>query len=394
MKEPFLSALPLIHAIEAAGYEACFVGGSVRDFLLGREIHDVDIATSATPDEIKKIFAKTVDVGIEHGTIIVIQNGRGYEVTTYRSEHDYKDFRRPESVTFVRSLYEDLKRRDFTMNAIAMDKKGNFIDPFKGRSALSQKVIETVGSADERFQEDALRLMRAVRFVSQLGFQLDEKTEKAMTEHVQLLQHISVERITAEFEKLLNGKHKKEAFELLIKTGIYVQLPSLFNQEDVIRSASKLEISALKEHDMWLLALYLSGENPAPALRKWRLPTKKIKLLTHALPYLLSRKDHTWSGYELFAAGKELAILAETVFLTIEGKEVHLDELKDLYENLPIKSLKDLAVNGNDLICWSGKQSGPWMGEALQKAVHAVINGEVTNNKQEIRSWMENCRLI
>lgn len=394
MKEPFLSALPLIHEIEAAGFEACFVGGSVRDFLLGREIHDVDIATSATPDEMKKIFSKTVDVGIEHGTIMVIHGGKGYEVTTYRFEHDYKDYRRPESVTFVRSLYEDLKRRDFTMNAIAMDKKGNFIDPFEGRSALSKKVIAAVGSADERFREDALRMMRAVRFVSQLGFHLDKKTENAMKEHARLLQHISVERVTAEFAKLLNGKHKKKAFELLLKTGIYMYLPSLFNKEEVVRSASRLEISSLKENDMWLLALYLSGENPVTTLKKWRLPSKKIKLLAQALPCLLRRQHHDWSGFELFAAGKEMAILVESVFLTIGGEEADVAHLMDMYDNLPIKSLKELAVNGHDLIRWTDKQSGPWMGKALHEAVHAVINGEVENNKQEIRSWMENCRLI
>lgn len=394
MKEPFLSALPVIHEIEAAGYEAYFVGGAVRDFLLGREIHDVDIATSATPDELKSIFSKTVDVGIDHGTIIVIKNGKGYEVTTYRSEQDYKDYRRPDSVTFVRNLYEDLKRRDFTMNAIAMDKKGNFIDPFEGRSALSKKTIVTVGSADERFQEDALRLMRAVRFISQLGFQLEEKTEKAVTEHVQLLQHISVERITAEFEKLLNGRYKKKAFALLFKTGIYKQLPSLFNQKQVILTASRLEIASLKDLDMWLLALYLSGENPATTLKKWRLPSKKIKLLTQALSFLKRRKKRRWTEYELFAAGKEMAVLVETVFLTTKGEDVQLAHLLEKYENLPIKSLKELAINGHDLTRWTDKRSGPWMGKALDAALHAVINGEVANNKQEIRSWMENCRLI
>lgn len=394
MKEPFLSALPLIHEIEAAGYEACFVGGAVRDFLLGRDIHDVDIATSATPAELKTIFSKTVDVGIEHGTIMVIQNGKSYEVTTYRSEGDYQDYRRPESVTFVRSLHEDLKRRDFTMNAIAMDKEGNFIDPFAGRLALEKKVIVTVGSADERFQEDALRLMRAVRFVSQLGFHLEKQTEKAIKEHVDLLRHISVERITAEFEKLLDGKYKKNAFELLFHTGIYKRLPSLFNQEHVVQSVTKLEISPLKELDIWLLALYFSGEHPVTTLKKWRLPSKKIKLLSMALSYLMLRKDHFWSRDELFTAGKEIALLVETAFLTIKREDVQLAHLLDKYESLPIKSLKELTVNGNDLIRWTGKQSGPWIGKVLHEAAQAVINGEIANHKQEIRSWMENCRLI
>lgn len=136
MKEPFLSAVPLLTEIEHAGYEAYFVGGAVRDLLLDREIADVDIATSATPEEIKAIFPKTIDVGIEHGTIVVLFKGRTFEVTTFRAESEYEDYRRPSGVQFIRSLEEDLKRRDFTMNAIAMDKSGQLFDPFHGKQAI------------------------------------------------------------------------------------------------------------------------------------------------------------------------------------------------------------------------------------------------------------------
>lgn len=239
-----------------------------------------------------------------------------------------------------------------------------------------------------------MRLMRAVRFVSQLGFHLEKQTEKAIKEHVDLLRHISVERITAEFEKLLDGKYKKKALELLFHTGIYKQLPALFNQEHVVQSVTKLEISSLKNLDMWLLALYFSGEHPVTILKKWRLPSKKIKLLSMALSYLMLRKDHFWSRDELFTAGKEIALLVETAFLTIKREDVQLAHLLDKYESLPIKSLKELTVNGNDLIRWTGKQSGPWIGKVLHEAAQAVINGEIANHKQEIRSWMENCRLI
>ena len=172
MNKVFLAAFPVIQKIEEAGFEAYFVGGAVRDHLLKREIHDVDIATSATPTEIKSIFSSTVDVGIEHGTILVLYNGQSFEVTTSDQNPNIMIFAGPDSVIFIRSLHEDLKRRDFTINAMAMDVTGTIIDPFGGQIDLESKLIKTVGKAEERFQEDALRLMRAIRFVGQLGFTL------------------------------------------------------------------------------------------------------------------------------------------------------------------------------------------------------------------------------
>ncbi|MFL6556270.1 MAG: CCA tRNA nucleotidyltransferase, partial [Bacillus sp. (in: firmicutes)] len=217
MKEPFLSASPVLKRIEDAGYEAYFVGGSVRDFLLKREINDVDIATSATPAEVKRIFSRTVDIGIEHGTVLVLFNNESYEITTFRTESEYQDFRRPKEVSFIRSLHEDLKRRDFTMNAIAMDRNNKLIDPFNGYSAIKEKIIQTVGSASARFQEDALRMMRAVRFVSQLSFHIESGTVEALANLVHLLDKIAVERKKAEFEKLLIGINKKNALKILLE---------------------------------------------------------------------------------------------------------------------------------------------------------------------------------
>ena len=159
----FQRALPILQQIEAHGYEAYFVGGSVRDTLLGKAIADVDIATSAFPAEIKEIFPKTIDTGIKHGTVTVMQQGIGYEVTTFRTESGYQDFRRPDHVTFVRSLKKDLQRRDFTINALAVRADGLVIDEFDGLTDLANQTIRAVWNADERFHEDALRMMRAVR---------------------------------------------------------------------------------------------------------------------------------------------------------------------------------------------------------------------------------------
>src|SRR4051812_38283336 len=216
MKEPFLAAVPVLTKLESAGYEAYFVGGAVRDFLLKKEINDIDIATSATPEEVKQIFSKTVDVGIEHGTLLVLYQNQSYEITTFRTEAEYEDYRRPKAVSFIRSLKEDLQRRDFTMNAIAMDKDGNLIDPFHGELSIKNQVIQTVGKATDRFQEDALRMMRAVRFVSQLSFRIEDETLNALEDLVHLLGKIAIERKQTEFDKLLFGDNRKQAIQLIL----------------------------------------------------------------------------------------------------------------------------------------------------------------------------------
>ncbi len=184
----FEIARPIVQNIEEAGFEAYFVGGSVRDTVLGLDIHDVDIASSAYPAEIKKIFKHTVDTGIEHGTVMVLDHGNGYEITTFRTESGYQDYRRPDKVTFVRSLAEDLKRRDFTINALAMKENGEIIDLFDGLTDLKNNLIKAVGNPEERFHEDALRMMRAVRFASKLDFMVEVNTLNAIKNHSELLE--------------------------------------------------------------------------------------------------------------------------------------------------------------------------------------------------------------
>lgn len=190
LPEDFKQALPVLEEIEQAGFEAYFVGGSVRDHILGLPIHDVDIATSAYPEEIKKIFKRTIDTGIQHGTVTVLLNDSSYEITTFRTESGYQDYRRPDKVTFVRSLADDLKRRDFTINALAVDLNGNVIDKFDGLQDLDKKIIRAVGRAEARFHEDALRMMRAVRFQAQLDFQIEVQTAQAIADNAPFFDNI------------------------------------------------------------------------------------------------------------------------------------------------------------------------------------------------------------
>lgn len=197
----------IIETIEQAGFEACAVGGCVRDSILGRIPDDWDITTSAKPEDIKRIFRHTVDTGIQHGTVTVLINKECYEVTTYRIDGEYEDSRHPKEVIFTPLLAEDLKRRDFTINAMAYNDTKGIIDLFGGREDLKARVIRCVGNPIERFGEDALRIMRAVRFSAQLGYQIEAKTEEAIKELAHTLKHISVERIQVELVKLLVSSH-------------------------------------------------------------------------------------------------------------------------------------------------------------------------------------------
>ncbi|MDF2879083.1 MAG: tRNA nucleotidyltransferase, partial [Clostridia bacterium] len=216
--------LEIIDAIEKAGYEGYIVGGCVRDMLMYRQPSDWDITTSAKPEEIKKIFLRTYDTGIQHGTVTVVLNREHYEVTTYRIEGEYTDFRRPGSVDFVEDITLDLSRRDFAMNAIAYHPVRGFIDPYNGLLDIEAKCIRSVRDAKERFSEDALRILRAVRFSAQLGFVIEEDTLKGIRACKELLRHISKERIRDEFIKIcvspspahLHQLHELELMEYIV----------------------------------------------------------------------------------------------------------------------------------------------------------------------------------
>lgn len=203
----------ILRSLEKAGFEAYLVGGCVRDRLMGKAVHDVDMTTSALPEQVMDVFRdlKTIPTGLKHGTVTVIYEGSQYEITTFRIDGGYTDSRRPDSVKFTSDIREDLARRDFTVNAIAMDADGNIVDPFCGEEDIRRSVIKCVGEPERRFTEDALRILRGVRFASQLGFTVEPQTEKAMLGLRGRLDLISRERVREEFDRLLCGRNCVEA---------------------------------------------------------------------------------------------------------------------------------------------------------------------------------------
>lgn len=380
----FKKALPVIQSLEEAGFEAYFVGGSVRDVLLGKAIHDVDIATSAYPEEVKRIFSRTVDVGIEHGTVLVLHEEEQYEITTFRTESTYQDYRRPDSVTFVRSLSEDLKRRDFTINALAMDRTGQIIDLFDGIKDLESQLIRAVGVAQERFNEDALRMMRALRFASQLDFKIEAKTLSAISDLSNLLSKISIERIHVEFVKLMLGKNRLGGLQPFIDTQCYKYCPDFSDKGAQLQELAELpDYQVNEESQVWLLVLYMLKVDPKDCrktLSKWKLSNAMIKQVTQLLLGLKFRLTQPWDNEQLYQVGVLNARL-------IEQSLCYFDEIADFtileekYQNLAIKESHDLAIDGKKLMSHFARSPGPWIGDVLSRLEKEVVIGNIPNNE-------------
>ena len=256
-------ARKIIDRLNEHGYEAYVVGGCVRDMILKREPGDWDITTSARPEQVKALFTRTLDTGIQHGTVTMMVGKEGYEVTTFRVDGDYTDGRHPDTVTFTPSLEEDLKRRDFTINAMAYNHNTGLVDIFGGREDIEGKVIRCVGNPTERFTEDALRILRTIRFSAQLGFEIEDATRQAITEIAPNLVHVSKERIQVELTKLLLSD-RPEAMKLVYETGISPYVSETFHKMGEMIGDMPVTVPA-KKSLRW--ALFLRKGTPEQAVR-------------------------------------------------------------------------------------------------------------------------------
>jgi len=397
----FKEALPILAKIVEAGFEAYFVGGSVRDRLLGLAVNDVDIATSAQPQEIKDIFTRTVDVGIEHGTVMVLMGDESYEITTFRTESTYRDFRRPDSVTFVRSLKEDLRRRDFTMNAIAMDIEGKIIDPFAGMTDLKAGIIRAVGNPHERFKEDALRMMRAVRFAAQLDFDIENETQESIKENAELLEKIAIERIQVEFEKLLMGHWHEKGLQAMLVTDLYAYCPKLSSKKEALIALMDDKRAFENPRQAWALLLYHvdfynSSDvfNERAFLKAWKLSNQMINhslTIFHALKKRVENK--TLDAWDVFNLGQDFALDVESLVEHLNS-ESQRQQVKETYQQLPLKTKDDLAINGHHLMEATKVKPGEWIGIAIEQALQAVVYQHVSNETKAIMDWLDRNDLI
>lgn len=391
LPEIFVKAMPVLQTLEDAGFEAYFVGGSVRDVLLHRHVHDVDITTSAYPEEVKELFDKSIDTGIKHGTVTVLYGGESYEITTFRTESGYQDFRRPDHVTFVQNLDEDLKRRDFTINALAMDMHGNIVDLFNGIEDLKNHIIRAVGNPEKRFHEDALRMMRAVRFMSQLEFKLEEKTEQAIKDNHELLKKISVERIREEFVKMGLGSFSREAFQIFLDTQLSEDVPDFAGKKDLLQVYPQLKFSPTMETSLWaviIILLKVPNEKIGKFMRDWKNSNAMTEKVEQVIKMFDLIADHVPTDYDLFEAGEDIIINTIDV-AHILGQPISSEALVDRYLALPIKKPSELAVDGRFLIK-RGMRPGAQLGHTLNKIRELVVAGEIENSEEAIEQYLDN----
>lgn len=397
----FQAAIPVLKEIESHNYEAYFVGGCVRDTLLGKKLGDIDIATSAFPEEIQQIFPRYFDVGKEHGTIVVLHHGQAYEVTTFRTESTYTDFRRPDSVEFVRSLKEDTLRRDFTINAMALDAEGQLYDYHGGLKDLKARTIRCVGKTQERFKEDALRMMRGIRFASQLGFEIEAETFQAIQTLAPLLSNISVERIRIEFDKMLRGNFLAYSFNRIIESKLLAHFP-LADQYDYASGLNKLghhlfqkrsghsnteeelaETSQISSIQAWALLVMALGitkvKSQKAFMKKWTHSNQHTQAVVDFIQLYGLIKEKTLTAWGLYPFSQEI-VEELALYLKAQDQVTESGKLETLYMQLPIKERKELALNGKVLLNnLPLDKGGPVIGKILLKVEQAVVEGRLEN---------------
>lgn len=378
----------VLRRLEEAGHEAVFVGGAVRDFILGKVPTDIDIATSAEPLEVKQVFSNTVDVGIAHGTVLVISGGEPIEVTTFRTESTYTDHRRPDDVAFVKSLEKDLLRRDFTMNALAMTKEGELVDLFGGKEDLHNRIIRAVGQPVDRFNEDALRMLRAIRFSSVLDFEIEEKTLQAIDEKATQIRFVSIERLKIEMDKLFLGENPVRAFNYLASSKLGEALPLFPNHFDSLNHVVPFETAL----EGWTYITIVGQFSAADMSRAYKFSNEERKVMAAVIQLFERRIVRCYTLDDYYLANLTILKLTEKLFKAFYTDEptVTNEELQENKRNLPIQSVKDLAVNGNDLIKWADCRGGNWTGQWIKKIEQSVLHGLIANDSNTIKDWFIN----
>lgn len=423
----------IIETFTAAGYEAYAVGGCIRDSVLGRAPNDWDITTSAKPEETKRLFSRTIDTGIKHGTVTVLMDKDGFEVTTYRIDGVYEDGRHPREVTFTASLEEDLKRRDFTINAMAYNECAGLVDVFGGMQDIEKGVIRCVGNPEERFTEDALRMLRAVRFSAQLGYQIEGGTKAAICGLAPNLKLISAERIQVELVKLVTSKHP-DYLRIAYETGITKQVFPEFDLcmdtpqnnphhcysvgEHILHSMMEVQPDKVLRlgmlfHDIGkpqTLTIDEEGitHNRGHAdvgeqiadriLHRLKFDNDTIQKVTKIVRYHDQKVEGSPSGvrravnrigediFRMLFAVKYADILAQSEYLRQEKLE-ELAHIQELYDEVCRKqectSLKDLAVTGKDLIAL-GISPGREIGVMLNELLETVLEDPEKNTREEL----------
>ena len=379
----------IINVLMENGYEAYAVGGCVRDSILGRTPGDWDITTSALPMQVKTLFRRTIDTGIQHGTVTVMLGKNGYEVTTYRIDGKYEDSRHPKSVEFTSNLVEDLKRRDFTINAMAYNDEHGIVDAFDGMGDLKRKIIRCVGKAHDRFDEDALRILRAVRFSAQLGFDIEDDTAKAAKELAPTLVKISRERIHTELNKLLLSDNP-DYFSVVYDLGVMkIIIPELENIDahklDRIQHFIKKTRAVLPERYAALLSC-VDADTAGRILKGLKLDNATISMAAKLVKYYNMNPVVSEAAVRHYIneVGENDALRIVDFNISICGSELNkgYTDMKKICvmvkERGDCTELRNLKISGRDLM-EAGFPAGKQLGEILQKLLCEVLDNPKFN---------------
>ena len=374
----FKDAINILKTFNKNEFEAYFVGGCVRDFLLDKDFSDIDITTNALPEQVKNIFPKSIDTGIQHGTVTILVNGESYEVTTFRKEDEYVNHRAPDKVEFVSDLKEDLDRRDFTINAMALDYKGKLFDFHNGEADLKNKIIKTVNDPNERFFEDALRMLRAFRFSSRLGFDIDSNTLVAIKRNAKLIEYVSIERIVNEFRKLLAGKGNLRSLHLMLDSNLNMHIPFL-------NEISKVQDFSNYTFCQSLYILSKTNNISFDDLKSLKLSNKEIKLVKE---YDKIRND--------FKNNKPLELILykynieDIRFICSYFKYEDESEIEKI--KLPITSFNDIDIESEEIIAFINRKPGPWIKEIIVLLEYEILLNGLVNNKKNILDFLTKMR--
>ena len=374
----------ILKELNDLGYLAFFVGGFVRDRLLGLKESDIDITTDALPSDIQKIFPKTKATGIKYGTITVFKGAHQYELTTFRADIDYIDHRRPERVVFSKDLEEDLKRRDFTINAFAMNYDEEITDLFNGKEDLDNSLIRAIGNPDIRFKEDALRILRAFRFVSKLEFDIEEKTFISIQNNMLLLQEISIERILQEIKYIFQNTYQLKAIKLLYEAGFQLAFKELKAGLVLLNNIQTFHLNYI---EFFAMSFYLAKID-IPKI--WRFSNKEKAIINKIIELLEVTESDTYNEMIIYRLGKDIPLMANNIQRIINPNNNQEDLIVSIYDDLPIKRTCDLLFKGQDILELTTLKNAEIIGEIIDDITYMVITKQLKNDYDEIKKYTMN----
>ncbi|MFW6298750.1 MAG: CCA tRNA nucleotidyltransferase [Bacillota bacterium] len=366
----------ILKTLNDASFEAYFVGGYVRDYLLNNPGNDIDITTNARPDDIAEYFQKVIPTGKAFGTMTVLIGNIPYEVTTYRKETVYDNHRHPKEIRFADTLIEDLKRRDFTINQLTMDKDGNVDDHFDGLGDLENKLIRTINDPDERFYEDALRMLRAFRFIAKLGFRLEKRTAEGIANNKHLIRKIAIERVQDELFKLLDAPYKQAGLSAMVETTFH---EALYDLEAPIRTLSMTTVPF--ERDEALALMFMEAD-----LQKgpWRLSNDQKRLID-SISSLHGETVHDgFTPKHLYTYGKSVCLKANTLN-RIAGAPDRTKTIETLDRNLKVHSLKELKLSGSEIRKTLPIRHPKEISWLLDTLLDDVLEGRIDNTHHDLK---------